>query len=272
MFSDLLTWLPFSYDKLPNEKLIAIRDFDAADGSFLFCHFISMYMKCPKGKILLISFNHSAEHFHTVLAKIGINLNRLIDERRLILIDWGKLLTNWLENTEDVPFEVIDQQSDLSSIFSLLYCDKAKNNRDKLRDSAATQKLLNWMISLLNNLSKSDDESSAFASSAVFIDSLNVLLDFGLCYADVCAFLIRLKNSVCVKDGTLIVGIHDSKLFSSSADSENSLISDDHKRLNLHVCHLADLLLEVSLLKTGISKDIQGEVSFAYCTFCAFIK
>lgn len=94
MYTDLLPRLRHDVRKINRNEFYLIRDRALADGSFLLYHFISFYLRSPEnGKVYVLALNHSTNHYKIVLSKLGVQLQRHVDQRRCRVLDFGDSLS-----------------------------------------------------------------------------------------------------------------------------------------------------------------------------------
>lgn len=209
------------------------------------CQFLITHLLCSnlsKGrKVLFISLHETFSHNVAIASKLGINLQKHIQNGLLRVIDCTELIVQSNDQDKNDPFYFMfsdnDQDYSLKNFFKLFQ----KNITD-------------WQL-----------EKDNFIPYTIIIDRINVFYSLGIPQKEVNLFVKRvlshLYSPVSNKEEFL-----SRRALGSLYISTEILSSEDSKLMADAMSAEADHTLFINQLKTGRSADVDGNLGIIYNT------
>jgi len=261
---------------IPSGKLILVSDTLESDGSFLIHYFLQSIFKSTgnnnsnnnnsnsnKGGACLLGLNQSLFNYFNVGRKLGYNLTTENNKGNFTFINGLSTPYQWIKEQRIQQLEDlgIDEEPPLDSISQgfapfpviQLTSDKLNNNNSNSNSELVDilKKIYQEFINdHMKRMSKDPNSKTLF-----IIDSLNILTSYysknkSGAYMDIINFLQYFHTFVQDNSKTCSLVI----IFHSDCD-------EDSKFYNM-LKYESDLTISISGLKSGYSKDIDGQIGF----------
>ncbi|KAI9103337.1 hypothetical protein DFS34DRAFT_364556 [Phlyctochytrium arcticum] len=195
-----------------NSSLILVRDRLESPGSFLLHYFLSRALS-PSTKILFLAFGQSKAHYASVSKKLGTNFPAAESRGELEFLDGSSCVGSGGINKSDEPRDL--------------------------------NELLEQVISSFKS-----PPSTPTSKPHVIIDDLSILDYAGIHPTLVLSFILKLRDFVFSRNGTLVIRLH--------ADED---ASPSHTGMTGMVEHLSHYILRVDPLVSGSTQGIDGQIS-----------
>eukprot|EP00164_Ancoracysta_twista_P002978 GFYU01003969.1.p1 GENE.GFYU01003969.1~~GFYU01003969.1.p1 ORF type:complete len:311 (+),score=52.30 GFYU01003969.1:85-933(+) len=247
MFTDLNDVLEWSSDKPVGGQVVLVEDGVELDGNFMLHHFLLWYLKGnvkvqdPKDRhhVTFFAFEQSYAHYFNIARKCGVNMSQMITSGDLLYIDGLSAPFKWSQPGQDLKslpiFAFPNQPPPELPLFQLEMAE------DDVSLSPNTMTQLYERI--VESVEKNEGRS---VPSCIIIDNLSYLKSCGASDADICTFLQHCRALCTQKNCTIVVLMH------------SDIPTSSH--LSNYARHMADYILKVSALETGVSKDVHGQV------------
>jgi uncharacterized protein YaaQ len=199
-------------------KLIAVEEYHGSNGNFVLNCLIAERIH-KDGAVCLVALHNSFGHYHNVGTKLGYNLHQLQEKGYVENIEVMKLLSGSLNSALEDGTENFLFGKEENAVRNLFYLIEEK-----------IKKLVQQRRPV-----------------SLVIDDLSELLSLGITVKEVLSFLQYCRSLLeSQPDLSLVVLTHVAE-----GDEEQHLLSAG-------LCHVADITVTVSGLKTGQSTDVSG--------------
>lgn len=131
MFPELCIQLDHDLKKLPDQEIILVDQSDNADGSFVSYHYLALYLRgAVNPKVYVIACKRSVSHYNNVLARLGVQLMRNIEQQKCQFFNVADICnrSDWNEFPIQKIFEVRNSMletvytGEIPIVLSLLRC------------------------------------------------------------------------------------------------------------------------------------------------------
>lgn len=221
-------------------KLTLIEEQHGSDANFLVNTFISSSLQKSQG-ICLILFHNNFGHYHNIGMKLGYNLNVLRERGQVSVLEPMKLIRR---NIHDLGHDSVDaanvefDETDSDDISGLSVME---------RGPTIVRKLIEPLKRKISDLLKNQD------SVMVIIDDLSHLFDLQMNIRDVWFFVRYIRSFVEFEQSlSMCILTHTYKADPDSCQPD--LIAVGLK-------HIAQLIIVVEPLSTGLAKDVSGKMN-----------
>ncbi|XP_051157649.1 elongator complex protein 6-like [Leptopilina boulardi] len=222
-------------------KLTLIEEQHGSDANFLVNSFISSSLEKGQG-ICLVLFHNTFGHYHNIGMKLGYNLNVLRERGQVSILEPMKLIAN---NIHDLGHDSVDAANVEFN---------EKNTEDDISNlnimehgPSLVHKLIVPLKKQIYELLKNQD------SVMVIIDDLSHLFDLQMNLRDVWFFVRYIRTFVEFEHSlSMCILTHTYKADPDSCQPD--LIAVGLK-------HIAQLIIVVEPLSTGLAKDVSGKMN-----------
>ncbi|XP_039249238.2 elongator complex protein 6-like [Styela clava] len=207
----------------PLEKGLLLISSEDTDGGFLLHHFLSLFVK-HKLPVLLVTLSQSFSHYAQACMKIGANLEKARTNGHVCCINiMEELVSNYLE------FRQLDEEE-----------EEEKNiNLTKTSNINHIQEIFSIVNSRIEGL------SDTMCTSLLVIDDICTLFGLGFSVCDIERFVHYLTIVSKTKRMLLVI------LMPCFRESK-------YCRLSKFLTYSAQIIIKVSALPSGHSKDVHG--------------
>ncbi|EFA80411.1 UPF0405 family protein [Heterostelium album PN500] len=241
---------------VPSSKLILIADTLGAEGSFVIHDVLQSVSKRDDMGVCLVGLNQSLFHYHSVGRKLGYNLTTENQKGHFSFINGLGSSYSWIEQLaaaareeagieEEPPLDPISKGFQPFPIQPLPANSSSNNNTNKSDKSQFFKQLFELLVKdHQQRMKKLQNSHTLFV-----IDNLNLLSSFGASDIDVLHFIQFCQSYVKEQANCSLLLLYHSDC------------TDDETFLRL-LQYESDLTLMVDGLKTGYSRDIDGQIDF----------
>lgn len=221
--------------------LTLIEEQHGSDANFLVNSFISSSLEKSQG-ICLVLFHNTFGHYHNIGMKLGYNLNVLRERGQVSIIEPMKIIAN---NIHDLGHDSVDAAN---TDFNVKNSEDETSNLNIMEQGPSlVRKLITPLKAQIYELLKNQD------SVMVIVDDLSHLFDLQMNLRDVWLFVRYIRTLVEFEQSlSICILTHTYKADPDSCQPD--LIAVGLK-------HIAQLIIVVEPLSTGIAKDVSGKMN-----------